>query len=436
MIIYKILCEVKWLHEYYLTLDKGETIFEKPVQADRLSFLFDRFVKDLPSIHEDLEFVEHPLNTNFSNYHIRVIPSYAGLKLAVQCKKEKLGDGTVVYTPFIPLPDPLCLRVMIREKKEIRRFSGEISPKPLHPFWYFSNNDIPFARTFPFLSSPVSNFVAAQSYVQSEIALHAGIAKSFLNNGAVDPWLAIPGTRYINDNDARLLPLNFTYTFNSFENITSASFTLKDSTSTIVEKIDLAATKPMQTVSVNFRTDDEIVKSVRHSAVTATQLYSLEVTGSGGYSKTFTNLLFSHDEIEVGLYSGVIDLVIKPLSANFHLLDASGRLFTRILPAGDIQPAPVFELWMKSKSAFWQYANNHQKKFKIIPATQDLLADDSGVLVSKNPINMSYTPVNLKKPDNSFQLLPNPDPELEVKRMGNKILLNMQVPASTLFPLL
>ena len=230
---------------------------------------------------------------------------------------------------------------MIREKNEIQRFSGEISPKPLHNFWYFSNNDIPFAKTFPFLSSPVSNFVSAQSYVQSEIALHAGIAKVFLNNGAVDPWLAIPGKQYINDNDARLLPLSFTYRFNAFENITAASFTLKDSTSTIVEKIDLAATKPMQTVSVSFRTNEEIVKSVRHNALTVTQLYSLEVTGSGGYSKTFTNLLFAHDEIEVGLYSGVIDLVIKPISSAFNLLDSSGNLFTRILPAGDIQPAPV-----------------------------------------------------------------------------------------------
>jgi hypothetical protein len=272
--------------------------------------------------------------------------------------------------------------------------------------------------------------------VQSEIALHAGVAKVFLNNGAVDPWLAIPGTQNINNNDAQLLPLSFTYRFNAFENITAASFTLKDSTSTVVEKIDLAATKPMQTVSVSFRTNEEIVKSIRHSAITATQLYSLEVTGSGGYSKTFTNLLFAHDEIEVGFYSGVVDLVIKPISSAFNLLDASGNLFTRILSNGDIQPAPVFELWMKSKSAFWQYANNRQRKFKIIPATQDLLADDSGVLVSKNPINMSYTPVNLKKPDNSFQFLPNPDPDLEVKRMGNKIFLNMQVPASNLFPLL
>ncbi len=436
MTIYKILCEVKWLHEFYLTRDKGETIFEKAVQSDRLDFLFDRFVKDMPSIHEDLEFLEHPLNKILSNFYIKVLPSYAGFKLAIKCKKEKLPDGTIVYAPIIPLPDQLCLRVMIREKNDIQRFTGEISPKPYQPYWYFSSNAIPFAKTFPFLSSPVSPFVAAQSYVQSEIALHAGITKSFLCNGAPDPWQILPGTHYVNKNDSHLLPLSFNYTFNAFENIMVASFLLKDSTNAVVKKIDLSASKPMQTVSLSFRTNEELVKSLRHEAVTPGQLYSLEVTGSGGYSKTFTNLLFTHDELEMGRFSGVIDLIIKPASANFHLLDAGGHLFTRILPAGTKQPAPVFELWMKSKSAFWQYANNRQRKFKLTPATQDLLADNAGVLVSKNPIHMTYTPINLKKPDNSFQFLPNPHPSLEARREGNKILLNMQVPSSNLFPLL
>jgi hypothetical protein len=436
MIIYKTLCEVKWLHEYYLTREKGETIFDKVTQSDRLDFLFDRFVKDLPSIHDDLVFLEHPENRTFSNYRIRIIPSYSGFKLAVQCRRDKLSDGTVVYLPVIPLPDDLCLRVLFKAKNDIQRFSGEVSPGPLHAAWYFSNNNIPFARTFPFLSSPVPPFAATQVYVQSEIAMHSGTARVFLNNGAADPWMTIPGNRYINTNDAHILPLSFIYRFSAFENITSASFTLKDSTSAVVKKIDLAASKPMQTVSVSFRTTDEIVKTVRHDCLNADQLYSLEITGNGGYTKTFSNLLFAHDDVNLSMYPGFIDLMIKPTPANFHLLDASGHLFTRILPAGTKQPAPVFELWMKSKSAFWQYTNNRQRKFKLTPATQDLLADNSGVLVTRNPVPMSYTPVRLKKPDNSYQLLPNPESTLNVKRDETKLLLNMQVPASNLFPLL
>lgn len=435
MTIYKILCEVKWLHEYYLTRDKGETIFEMPAQADRLNFLFERFAKDLPSIHEDLDFLEHPLNLTFANYHIRVLPAYAGFKLAIKCKKKKLASGAVLYTPVVPLPDQLCLRLLVRYKNDIRRFSAELSPKPLNPLWYFSSNDIPFVKTFPFLSSPLPALVPAQQYVQSEIAMQAGVAKTFLNNGAANPWLTLPGKHYVNTNDAHLLPLSFVYTFSAFENITTATFTLKDSTNAIVKKIDMQSAAAMQNVFVSFRTSEEVIKAVRHDTVSADQLYKLEVTGNGGYAKTFTNLLFAHDELEAERYAGVIDLVVKPAVAAFRLLDASGNLLTRINAAGIRQPAPVFELWMKSKSAFWQYANNRQRKFKLTPATQDLLADNSGVLVSKNPIPMTYTPVNLKKPDNSFQFLPNPEPAMQAKREGNKIFLNMQVAASNLFPL-
>jgi hypothetical protein len=344
--------------------------------------------------------------------------------------------GTIVYRPFVELPDQLCLRVMIREKKNIRRFSAETSPKPFKPLWYFSSGNVPATKTFPFLSAPISPFVVTQAYVQSEIALHAGIAKSFLNNGEPDPWLAMPGSHYINTNDAHLLPLSFVYTFSAFDNIINASFTLKDSTNAVVKKIDLAAATPMQSVTIDFHTNEEKVKVISYNAVTADQLYSLEVTGSGGYSKTYNNLLFAHDDIEPGLYAGVIDLVIKPAVANFHLLDGSGHLITRILPGNIKEPAPIFELWMKSKSAYWQYSNNRQKKFKLTPVTQDLLNDNSGILVSKKPIPMSFTPVKLKKPDNSFQALPNPEPGKEVQRDGNRILLDMKVPQSNLFPLL
>ncbi len=436
MLLYKTLCDVKWLHEYYLTRDTGETIFESPAQIDRLNFLLDRFTKVLPSIDEDLEFLEHPLNQTFKNHHIRILPSYSGFRLAVECKKKKLGSGVEVYTPVIPLPDQLCLRILIRYKNDIRRFSAETSPKPLNALWYFSNHDKPFVRTFPFLSAPVPAFVPAQQYVQSEIAMHAATVKSFLNNGAPNPWLTLPGKHYVNTNDTHLLPLSFVYTFSAFENITTATFTLKDAANAVVKTIAMNAVTPMQNVVVSFRTNEELVKAVRHDAVSDDQFYKLEVTGNGGYAKTFTNLLFAHDELEAEKYAGVIDLVVKPTVSNFRLQDGNGHLFTRISAAGIRQPAPVFELWMKSKSAFWQYINNRQRAFKLTVATQDLLADNGGVLRSKNPVPMSYTPVKLKKSDGTFQLLPNPDPSMAVKREGNTVLLNMQVPTSNLFPLL
>ena len=434
--VYKILCEVKWLHEYYLTLEKGETVFAKPTQTGRLDFVFARFVKDLPAINEDLLFVPGPAyESPYADRKIRIIPSYSGFKLAVKCRQEQLINGTIVYTPFIPLPDDLCIRIMIQERKNIRRYSGLLRTNPFHAHLYFTSNDIPAARTFPFLSSPVAPFVPGQAYEQSEIALHGANVRAFLNNGAVDPWLTLNGTGYINSRDACLLPLAFPYRFTPADGVTIASFTLKDAASVTIKKIDVSEFHPLQLVNLDFHTKNDLVNTIADRGLTAQQVYSLEVIGNNGYARTFTGLLFAADPQQIEDYAGIIDLTIKPVNAAFQLLDASGRLHTRIMPNGTRAPNPVFELWMNSKTVFWQYANNKQRKIKLTPQTQDLLADFSGVLVSKNPIPMSYTPVQLQKPDTTYQLLPNPDPDQEVKRSGSQLLLDMQVPESVMFPL-
>ena len=41
--VFKILFEVKLLHEYYLTDTKGENIFDINLQADRINFLREKF---------------------------------------------------------------------------------------------------------------------------------------------------------------------------------------------------------------------------------------------------------------------------------------------------------------------------------------------------------------------------------------------------------
>ncbi len=436
MTIYKILCEVKWLHEYYLTLEKGERIFDKASQADRLAFLFSRFEKDLPSIHEDLAFLVHPDNRSFDDHGIRLIPAYAGFKVAIKCRKDKLMDGTIVYRPYTDLPDDVCLRIMIRNQQDISRYSSVFTPDPFHASGYFSNNNIPAARTFPFLTSPLPAFNAANTYLQSELTMKAGVVSSFQNNGAPNPWLGLPGTHYVNKNDARLLPLSFSYRFNALDNITQATVVLKDSTAAVVRTLEFAADKPMTSIGISFRTSKQEVHTILHEALRPDQLYRMEVTGSGGYARTFTDLVFADDTLDINQYAGVLDLVVKPANAAFQLLDGSGCLHTRIQPGGNRLPAPVFEVWMTSKLAYWQYVNNRQRKFKLTPQTTDLLADNSGVLETKNPIPMSYTPVSLKKPDNSFQLLPNPHPALDANYNQHKFFLTMQTPESSLFPLL
>ncbi len=236
-LIYKILCDVKWLHEYYLTGSSGETIFDIPLQSDRIQFLFEQFQKDSPTVNSNLDFlVADSLTTQFSNYHLRVIPSYSGFKLAVQCSKKKLADGTTVYTPLADIPVSEPLMVMVKERDSIRTFSNLSLSMPFRSAWYFSNDDFPGAKTFPFLSGTVPDFDPAVTYAQGDIVLFGGNdAAMFLNNGALDPWLHLQGIHYITNRDRMVVPLSFVYHFTAADNVTDASFSLKDSTNTEVK---------------------------------------------------------------------------------------------------------------------------------------------------------------------------------------------------------
>jgi hypothetical protein len=436
-IIYKILCEVKLMHEYYLTGSKGENVFDFAAQGDRIDFLFQQFVKNATTINNNLEFlIPEAQQAIFSNLHLKIIPSYSGFKLAVKCNKKILPDGTTVFEPFVTLPADINIPVMIQEKSNINSFSNNALKKPFRAAWYFSNQNFPGPKFFPFLSNPVPAFEAGATYEQGEIALHgANDVRMFLNNGAIDPWLKLKGTGYVNESDRWLLPLSFGYTFSAADSITDALFVLKDASATEVKRIALSGTNTFKAVSLNFHTDKNIVKTLPGTLPAANSIYSLEVTSTNGYSKLFKNLLFADDTMGISNYAGVINLAPKSVNAAFDLIDTNGHLFTRILPNTTKQPPPVFELWMKSRPVFWQYRNNKQKEIKLTLDTQDVLADNSGILVTKNPQSLSYSPVLLKKPDNTFQYLPNPLPGDNVKSEDSKFFVNILVPESKMFPL-
>ncbi len=139
--------------------------------------------------------------------------------------------------------------------------------------------------------------------------------------------------------------------------------------------------------------------------------------------------------MNIAEYTAIIGLTFRPANPDFNLIDNDGFLNTRILPNGVRTEPPIFELWMKSRLVFWQYRNNRRKKIKLTPDTQDLLTDVDGILITKNPQRLAYAPFGLKKPDNSFQFLPNPSPGDQVRADSSGYFVNIIVPASKMFPL-
>lgn len=435
-IVYKILCEVKLMHEYYLTGSQGQTIFDEALQEDRINYLQELFINDIRSVNQDIEFlVPDMLQEMYKNHHLRVIPSYSGFKLAARCLRKKLADGTTVYEPFTPLPDNLSVFVMLREKNDINSFSSFPFEKGLQANWFFTNDNFPGAKAFPFLAAPVPAFDAAATYEQGELASFGiqGI-RMFLNNGTADPWFTLNGTGYANEADRMLVPLRFNYSFPVSLNITEAGFTLEDAGGNEVKTITAVAGEAIKSVNLDFHTEGNIVQTIPGKPIDADSFYTLTVSASNGYTRTFT-LLFADDKLNLPLYTGMICLRPNVPVATFNLLDAQGLLHTRINPDTTRVPPPVFELWIKSRLVYWHYRNNERKNIKLIPDTQDVLNYDNGILITKDPRPLSYQPVMLKKPDNSFQYLPNPQPGDPVNINNSKQFISILVPTSKLFPL-
>lgn len=432
---YKILCEVKILHEYFLTEGKGENIFAGVGQQQRLDFLFKQYRKGVPHIgdHFNLVFPES-VRKVYEGYRLRIVPAYSGFKLAVGCKKKIMADGSVVFTPVVALPDQLEILVLLVPKPSIAQFSQVSFKSPLRSKKYFSNNDTIGQRTFPFLSLAVPPRDNSVQYEQGDVADTGSVIGMFLNNGAADPWKSLSGKGYSSSADTLLIPFRSSYYFNIDDSVTDAVFVLKDSNGIEKRRVQKSNTSPFRSVLLDFSTGMiSDLKSMPSTPVDNQTLYRLEVTASNGYVRDHQVIFVDTEQIPEPA-EAIVNL--QPIVANpdFSMIDNEGNL---PLKDGMNNPRiPVFEIWLKSKSVFLRYKNNKDKKLKLSAETTGLLIDDDGVLISENPVSLSHQPISYQKQDNSFQLLPNPSSDSMIVIEDGKVMAEMNVPVSKIFPLL
>jgi len=119
-LIYKTLFEVKLLHEYYCTNADGKTVFDFPLQQDRLNFLFGQFDADKESISTDVEYkFPEELEALYSGYNLKLLPSWHGCKIAVRVNAHTLPDNSLVFEPFTPLPENLNIYILVSKKSAL-----------------------------------------------------------------------------------------------------------------------------------------------------------------------------------------------------------------------------------------------------------------------------------------------------------------------------
>ena len=445
-VIYKILFEVKLLHEFYLTQPDGQTVFDLATQTDRLDFLFNRFKRGDRDISSELRFeLPESVQKIFQDHHLKLLPSYGGCKVGIEVQKQTLANGTTVYPPKIPLPGALNISfLIIRKNSAWDAYSNAKMQRVTNALYYFSNENVSGVKPYPFLSNNISPFDATITYEQGEPALFGpnDIREFYIDKDSNSQWLNITGTGFANENDRILLPLRFSYAFNIADNITGAEVVLKDKDGNAVvlsrdeygtekKSFSFKSNTALQQITLDFSRGD--VTSLPAFTADENIFYTLEVTDNNGNTKTSRFLFFS-DAHSLRESCGLINIMPEVTNPAFNLLDNNGFLLTRVMPDSSIVAPPVFEIRMKSRLSFWRYINDEKKKLKN--EHSDFLFPQNDNLVSLLPRPLSFTPFLLKKPDNSAYYLPNPLPFEMIKTENGKQYTDIFVAESVLFPLM
>ena len=433
-LVYKILFEVKLMHEFFVTSENGDVVFALNSQGDRMNFLLEQFMEDRPVINKDIEFAfSKDLQKSYDNYNLKIIPSYSGFKVAIRVNKSILPDGTLVYKPFVPMPDNFNIDIEIIKKSGLMdTVTHSDVNEPVPSIYIFSNENVADAKTFPFLTNAISEFDAAESYQQGDvISFGANDTRQYYND-AGDKWQSIAGTAFANKNDRLLVPVKFYYSFINLTDITDATFVLKDKNGNSIKTISVNHSNFIQKALLDFSDVEEKVLMPEVFEY-ADIIFSLEVTGSNGYSKShpivFSNSFYKRENW------GVINIKKKVTNSAFGLLKPDGFLITRKDNAGNWTAAPIFEISIKSKFLYWRFSNNKGAELKVASQLSDYLFKEDKVLFSKRPRSLSGSYFSLNKEGSTDTIyVPNPLNYDLKKDNKERLYCDIRVPESQMFP--
>lgn len=432
-IIYKILFEVRLLHEFYLTNSDGATIFDE-LPADRTAFLMDRFARNERNITSDLSFrVPETARDLYRNYHLRLLNTYSGFKVAVQVKKVALAGPLIGFEPVVPLPADLSLPVLIMRKgMDMDSVTNTRMNRNIAASFYFSGDTLLGTKTHPFLTEAIPALDGGYTYEQGELALHgpADIRSFYIDDANATQWLNVTNGGYANEKDRFLVKPDFYYNFLAGDNVNDAVFKLKDHTASLVGTIN--AQKPSGNFTrVPLSFDVMKLNTIPQVPAGNKLLYTLEVTGNGGYSKTHKLVFLRDVATDLRNTWGLVNINNKPANAAFHLTDVNNRLITRLNPNNTVNtPPPLFDIWIKSRSPFWRYVNDQRRKLSLVPHAA-LMVESGDALVTLKPRTLSYTPVLL----DGVNYRPNPKLFDMLKTEGRRLFADIMVPESEMFPL-
>jgi hypothetical protein len=429
-ILFKTLCEIKLLHEYYLTERDGNTIFDITEQEGRLAFLQNKLIDNYPSINDDLSFEIHSSSRNiFSGHQLKLIPSYSGFQITIAVTEKERTGGGIAYEPKIPLPGDRMLTILLRRKNAMLDMITNVNlQNPVPSAYFFTNQTLSATKTYPYLSLPVSPRNPLLSYRQGDLVFEPAdntVKAFYIDRSGAEQWAPVKGEGYITESDRLLVPPRFFYTFPA-TGVSEASFTLADHSGNVIKAIQYE-------VDQSKRVLLDLEDAIDSPAVFGPSvIYSLKVTANNGFQAVHS-VIFNTSQLPADTW-GLVVLQPGVEQSAYRLLDDEGMLFQGINASGDAMLTPQFEIRIKSRLTFWRYRNNNRKKIKANSSLDPYLFHDAskGVMETITLRNATYVPTIFKDGSNS-KYLPNPSSFELLGSEGQRMYTEVSVPRSNMF---
>lgn len=198
---YKILFEVRFLHDYYLADRSGNSFFSLELNAQD-ALLEEKLKKERYDIHADFELLMSQRDQSFfRNQKMKLIKTKLGFFVGIEVEVEKSGGGKLIYRPMIPLRPDAELKIGLGLKNQ---FFINISNLPLtskqDELLYFTNTG---EKIDNFLARPIAKLEKGQEYNMGDLCKRGNFIYQALekNSGETQPWQRIQGNGYVHQAD-------------------------------------------------------------------------------------------------------------------------------------------------------------------------------------------------------------------------------------------
>src|SRR5579871_6422508 len=324
-LIYKTLFEIRLLHEFFFINESGNPIFNEANATDREIFLMNDYMNDHESINRDVSFdFPDEFKEMYNGFHLRIIPSYSGCKVFVRVNKITMPDNSIKYQPFTALPDDLNIFIAISKNNDlIDTYTNSRMIRSVQSLYFFSNDSVPDAKTFPFIVNDISGVKSGYIYEQGELVLDSSnnlIEYYYDNEGNLaENFINSKIKSFSNENDRMLLPLKFDYTFMNGNNPTQATFEVKDKSGNTVKSISVTSPQPISKTTLDFSYKPDEPDKLSLSGV-----FSFQVNANNGFSES-SNIFFADAFYSTSNW-GIVQIKTKTSNTDFDLISSDGFL--------------------------------------------------------------------------------------------------------------